>query len=67
MCAGPGCAHVEVLKMAVHARYGDSDFIITPRDLLWLMLERDKRVREKQHDDVESNTEDADGKDGNAN
>ena len=53
--------------MAVHPRYNDSDFIITPRDLLWLMIERDKRIREKQHDDVESNTEDADGKDGNAN
>ena len=33
----------------INPRYGDADFIITPRDLLWLMIERDKRVREKVH------------------
>ena len=49
----------------VNPHYGESDFIITPRDLLWLMIERDKRVREKVHGEVvtedaaqgESNTE----------
>ena len=33
----------------IHPDFSHSDFIITPRDLLWLMIERDKRVREKVH------------------